>query len=1039
MTTDQPSFLVVISPYDRRMNDELTIKPGEKIRVIEDDSKYNDGWYLGKNVRTGEEGLFPKNFTRPWVDQGISSLTPKSQKRMSGFIEVSSVTHELENEVTDAGAMRHNSSHHNSFANKTNKSTNQGSHTGNTVNDTSIHQQNSQGHPLAVAHTISDIDRALEELQNDSLELLQNSGGFEPRDTSSLDGDSTVSKYNTRDATASSSLNTSQPSSNINVKIHSLDPSYVIKWTPRDVAQYFSSKGFDSETVGHFVDHKINGKILLELEVDHLRECGITSFGTRFEIYRQIEMLKSSVESYMYTKRKLKENSSMLLPALSLSQSERDDQEINVKNDATTSATATISSGGSRSVAHKSSTQFSPKDQDLSMRLGDLALSMGKGYLEDPGAAPKPPSYPSPVNPPVSPVVEGKQRFLRDPFLHANLQTSQEYRHSLSLDQSFISDISDSTKPPSGFDSERARRFSATADATRPHTGTTSSGSSPTPSHGALPGQILRTASDNTAANPSKRGSLQTKSKSERTGRSGKHKTIDPGNGSFMDLYNRISMLSPDRSEPKQANTPSPITKEFYDVYKSGKTIESNCVSPSPTTKSPAALASARAFNNSKSPSSAAHTTHSGLPFSGEKRHRRVSSVLSFFPSGKTDSDSRATSMAVSPLSNTHTRNGSVQRTTTPSKSKSGSYKGWSSLASTPKTKGVSRSSSTTSSVSTREKTRRYSEIRPPSSSYMSRKTTGSSTSTTNTSHTSGSTDTVRHTQLNKAHTPKVSNHKRKSSIPRVTRTTIDGSTTVMLSPPNNSQTTANTATNGAVTNVTHTTSRSPHTGTDSQATKVKGNTLFTIQNRKQKTSAFQEGLRNITVERAMKEADCSGWMRKKGSGAMGVWKMRFFTLHGTRLSYFGTIHDTRERGLIDITGYRVLPASDDDKFASLYATSMGRGRYCFKLVPPQPGSKKGLTFTQQRVHYFAVDSKEDMRSWLAALIKASIEIDDSVPVISSYAMPTVSLSRAREMLDQARKEMALRDEKREEGEDEDQLLWEQQQKKNQTVSSGFI
>ena len=1039
MATDQPSFLVVISPYDKRMNDELTIKPGEKIRVIEDDSKYNDGWYLGKNMRTGEEGLFPKNFTRPWVDQGISNLTPKSQKRMSGFVEVSSVTHEHENEVTEARKLQHDTSHYNALANKTDKSINQGNHTSTATNGTSSHQQHSQGHPLAVAHTISDIDRALEELQNDSLELLQNSGCIEPRDTSSLDGDSTASKYNTRDITASSSLNTSQPSSNINVKIHSLDPSYVIRWTPRDVAQYFSSKGFDSETVGHFVDHKINGKILLELGVDHLRECGITSFGTRFEIYRQIEMLKSSVESYMYTKRKLKENNSMLLPAPSLSQSEHDDQEAKVKTDTTTLATATISNGSSRSVAHKNSTQFSPKDQDLSMRLGDLALSMGKGYLEDPGAAPKPPSYPSPVNPPVSPVTEGKQRFLRDPFPQASLQTSQEYRHSLSLDQSFISDIIDSTKPSSRFDGEQARRFSATADVTRPYTGTTSSGSSPTPPYGAHPDQISRTTSGGTTAKTSKRGNLQANSKSERTERSGKHNSIDPGNGSFMELYNRISMLSPDRSEPKQANTPSPITKEFYDVYKSGKSIDSNCISPSPTTKSPAALASARAFNNSKSPSSATHTTHYGPPVMEEKRRRRVSSVLSFFPSSKTDSDSRATSMAVSPPSNTQTRKSSVQRTTTPSKSKSGSYKGWSSLASTPKTKGVSRSSSATSSVSAKEKIRRYSEIRPPSSSYMSRKTTGGSTSTTNTSHTSSSTETVRYTQLNKAHTPKVSNHNRKSSIPRVTRTTIDGSTTVMLSPPNSSQTTANTATTSGATNVTYTTSRSPHTGTDSQATKPKGNTLFTLQNRKQKTSAFQEGLRNITVERAMKEADCSGWMRKKGSGAMGVWKMRFFTLHGTRLSYFGTLHDTKERGLIDITGYRVLPASDDDKLTSLYATSMGRGRYCFKLVPPQPGSKKGLTFTQQRVHYFAVDSKEDMRSWLAALIKASIEIDDSVPVISSYAMPTVSLSKAREMLDQARKEMALRDEERGEGEDEDRLLWEQQQKKNQMVSSGFI
>lgn len=208
--------------------------------------------------------------------------------------------------------------------------------------------------------------------------------------------------------------------------------------------------------------------------------------------------------------------------------------------------------------------------------------------------------------------------------------------------------------------------------------------------------------------------------------------------------------------------------------------------------------------------------------------------------------------------------------------------------------------------------------------------------------------------------------------------------------------------------------------------------------NNKKNTTAFLEGIRSITPEEAMKDATCSGWMHKKSSGKMGTWKKRFFTLHGTRLSYFGSFNDSKERGLIDITGHRVVPIKDDDKLVALYAASTRSGKYIFKLLPPQPGSKKGLTFTQPRVHYFAVDSKEDVKNWLAALIKASIDIDDSVPVVSSYAMPTISLTEAKQMLEDAKTEMSLREQK-DEDEDEGKRIWEEQHKSTKYLSSNML
>lgn len=185
---------------------------------------------------------------------------------------------------------------------------------------------------------------------------------------------------------------------------------------------------------------------------------------------------------------------------------------------------------------------------------------------------------------------------------------------------------------------------------------------------------------------------------------------------------------------------------------------------------------------------------------------------------------------------------------------------------------------------------------------------------------------------------------------------------------------------------------------------------------KKLKTSAFTEGIREINPDDAIKTSNYSGWMSKKSGGTLG-WRSRYFTLHGTRLSYFTSLRDRKEKGLIDITAHKVIPVSTEseinpnDKYVAIYASLTGFGRYCFKLVPPAPGFKKGLTFTQPKTHFFAVETQEEMRGWMKALMTATIDIDDSVPVVSSCNTPTVTLAKAQELLAKAREETKLKDE----------------------------
>ena len=45
--------------FGGRGEDELVMMPRDRIELIELDEEFGDAWYLGKNLRTGQTGLFP--------------------------------------------------------------------------------------------------------------------------------------------------------------------------------------------------------------------------------------------------------------------------------------------------------------------------------------------------------------------------------------------------------------------------------------------------------------------------------------------------------------------------------------------------------------------------------------------------------------------------------------------------------------------------------------------------------------------------------------------------------------------------------------------------------------------------------------------------------------------------------------------------------------------------------------------------------------------------------------------------------------------
>ncbi|KAG8168858.1 hypothetical protein KVR01_001607 [Diaporthe batatas] len=233
--------------------------------------------------------------------------------------------------------------------------------------------------------------------------------------------------------------------------------------------------------------------------------------------------------------------------------------------------------------------------------------------------------------------------------------------------------------------------------------------------------------------------------------------------------------------------------------------------------------------------------------------------------------------------------------------------------------------------------------------------------------------------------------------------------------------------------------SKSPGTMTSvgSRGNKKKG---------KKDTSAYTRGLLKVSPRDAMVDADYSGWMKKKSNGLMTTWKPRLFVLKGRRLAYYYSEDDEQEKGLIDISFHRVLPA-DNERLTGLHATLTGASNspavpvnsnmrtiaateadadptaasdsiFIFKLVPPRAGLSRAVNFTKPTVHYFAVPNIKQGRLWMAALMKATIDRDDNQPIVTSYQQKTISLAKARQMRHRPPALMNL-DEKMEAGGDE--------------------
>ncbi|EGW34498.1 uncharacterized protein SPAPADRAFT_70602 [Spathaspora passalidarum NRRL Y-27907] len=738
------AIYICIKQFNARLGDELSLKVGDKVEVIADDSEYNDGWYMGKNLLTNEVGLYPNSFTQLLVPEESEGelLRSRSRSRHVGASTATAAAAASGPPPTGLGIIG---------ANTTPTIAEHDDHEPIMVDAFDKLNINAKMNANTSHNNLnSEIDKALKEIKD----------GHPSPDNTILSKESITFSTST--------------SNHDDVGI--LDPSQAISWSPKEVAVHFMRRGFDSDISNKFVQHKITGDILFQLELAHLKELDINSFGTRFEVNKEIERLKGLIK-----KPKLESRT----------------------NSQSTSST------------HKDTNSFySPPSAATTLITEERA---------DEFAKPKP-------------IIE-----------------QQQNQHQEQLMPSVMLSPSETT-----FKSHKKSKSQSLDDLTKP----------PTPAY-----------------TPRK------------------------------------------APEPPTSNGNSPMGSTFR--FGAGS-------------------------EDLRSPSGSYMT--------------------------RTAASERPSSSLYDSGSAYHKRNDSVKRTTSP-------HKRHSSLFSFLSSDDVGKKKDDLANI-------------PPLNVEDKRAATPATGGTAGTA----GTDATDKSSSSPVDIDDASlSPKRKKVLPRIKTKDLfsnNGNNTDSSDEPKSDPT--------SLSNAMPSTSRLKSFRSSSTQ-----NFRNLTTSKKSKTSAFQEGIREINPEEAIKTANFSGWMSKR-SGNTLAWRSRFFTLHGTRLSYFTSLKDNKEKGLIDITAHKVLPIStdsDSDKYKALIASSTLAGSYCFKVVPPAPGFKKGLTFTQPKTHYFAVNTEEEMRGWMKALMTATIDIDDSVPVVSSCSTPTVSLGKAQELLAKAREETKLKDE----------------------------
>ncbi|PLN86263.1 hypothetical protein BDW42DRAFT_190177 [Aspergillus taichungensis] len=322
--------LLVVHDFDARGPDELTLRRGEKIELVELDDGFGDGWYLGKDTSSGASGLFPGVYTTAAPKIPIRHRTETeadtSHTNAQSISEGQSLSSETTAVAPKSGESTPHASRHASLSDMRAPDLD-------AAGFAPKPPQRASSSPLPTAKMAVDVQRSLRQsidgqltgpgqespVMNETLSVIDEhiTDLSTPRHSMAPHQEhNTNNSNNNNNKVANDSA--SEYSSHLENRMsyingHETDEEEenhptedeVRQWDPAETARYLRQLGLEARHCEIFEEQEITGDVLLDMDQDFLfmKEFDFGVMGRRLKTWHRIKAFQEEVKGLMPSQR----------------------------------------------------------------------------------------------------------------------------------------------------------------------------------------------------------------------------------------------------------------------------------------------------------------------------------------------------------------------------------------------------------------------------------------------------------------------------------------------------------------------------------------------------------------------------------------------------------------------------------------------------------------------------------------------------------------------------------------------------------------
>ncbi|KAL9115947.1 MAG: hypothetical protein Q9227_000315 [Pyrenula ochraceoflavens] len=300
------TLMVILIPddFDARSADELTLRKGDRIELVELDDGFGDGWYLGKHLSHGSTGLFPGGISKALI-QG-QRPPPVAQPNLQA---TKSASHASKNSISSQDATPQPSRHPSTVGPSKGDSVNQGQVA---TQSPAADVSRSNSVRASSASSIPPIQRSISETIGTS-----KSGDDSPvmNETLSVIDEHITDLSTPRHSVLKADLqvpndSASEYSSHVEGRLSFLEGPEtdeedgrlteleVKHWDHKQTAKHLRQLGVEEKHCDIFEEQEISGEVLLEMDQNFIfmKEMDFGVMGRRLKTWHKIRALQEEVK-----------------------------------------------------------------------------------------------------------------------------------------------------------------------------------------------------------------------------------------------------------------------------------------------------------------------------------------------------------------------------------------------------------------------------------------------------------------------------------------------------------------------------------------------------------------------------------------------------------------------------------------------------------------------------------------------------------------------------------------------------------------------